>query len=112
MNLQECENYLTTLNVGITAEDSQQYNSMFNSYCGMLRETGEIVAQNEYTDEELNFYTSKVEDAIKNCGFDLMPKLQYLLDEGFVYRNQDGTIFKHNFTFKPLTEEDFCDSEK
>jgi len=112
MNLQDCENYLTTLNVGITAEDIQEYNSMFNSYCAMFRETGDIAVKDTYTDEELNFYTAKVETAMKGCGFELMPKLQYLLDEGFVIRNQDGTIFKHNFKFQPLTEEDFSDSEE
>jgi len=112
MNLQECENYLTTLNFGITAEDIQEYNSMFHSYCAMFRETGDIISKDAYTDEELFEYTQKVEEAIKGTGFELMPKIQYLLDEGFIIKNQDGTIFKHNFKFKPLTEEDFCDIEK
>jgi len=112
MNLQDCENYLTTLNFGITAEDIQEYNTMFVNYCAMFRETGEIEVKKEYTDEEMSHYSSLVETAIKNCGFELMPKLQYLLDEGFVIRNPDGTIFKHKFKFKPLTEEDFCDTEE
>jgi hypothetical protein len=111
MNLQDCENYLTTLNFGITAEDIREYNSMFTNYCAMFRETGDIIVKEEYTDEEMCYYTSIVETAMRNSGFELMPKLQYILDEGFVVRNQDGTIFKHNYRFT-LTEEDFCDTEK
>lgn len=112
MNLKDCEEYLTTLNLGITAEDISEYNEMFTSYCAMFRETGDIIAKEDYTDKELAYYTSKVENAMKNYGFNLMPKIQYLLDEGFVIRNSDGTLFKSNLKFKPLTEEDFCDSEK
>jgi hypothetical protein len=112
MNLQGCQQYLTTLNFGITAEDIQEYNTMFINYCAMFREIGDIEVKDEYSDEELNHYSSMVESAMKKCGFELMPKIQYLLDEGFVIKNPDGTIFKHNFKFKPLTEDDFCDTEK
>ena len=112
MNLRDCECYLTTLNFGITADDISEYNTMFTNYCAMFRETGDIVVKDDYTDEELNYYTTKVETAMKSCGFELMPKLQYLLDEGFIVRNDDGTVFKHNFKFEPLTDSDFCDIEK
>jgi hypothetical protein len=112
MNLQACEEYLTTLNFGITAEDISEYNEMFKSFCAMFRETGDIVVKQEYSDEEMLNYSKQVEIGMKNYGFHLMPKIEYLLEEGFIVRNSDGTIFKNNFNFKPLTEEDFCDIEE
>jgi hypothetical protein len=112
MNLQDCEEYLTTLNFGITAEDISEYNETFTNYCAMFRETGDIIAKDEYTDKELYNYTIKVMKHMMECGSDLLPKLLYMMEEGFILMNKDGTIFKNYLEFEELTEEDFCGIEE
>jgi hypothetical protein len=113
MNLSEVEDYIIELNVGITAEDIQSYNIEFVKTCAVLRECDEIESKEEYTNEELSNYTIKVMSYMYMFSkIDIVKKIFYLLYEGFLCINLDGTLYEEEMEQFVLTDSDFSNVEK
>jgi hypothetical protein len=109
MNLQGCEDYLVKMNFHISAGDIAKYNDAFNECCEELRNTGEIIAKEDYTDEELLAYTVRVMEVLRAQGDPMVRRIDYLLFEGFLTLNCDGCVFQSELKFEPLTEADFSE---
>ena len=107
MNLQACEKYLVKMDFNISSTDIAAYNAAFNNCCAELRERGEIIPKDRYTDQELHYYISKVMSVMEAAGDPMIRKLRYLLAEGFLRMACDGCIYENDFKFEPLTEADF-----
>ena len=107
MNILSCEKYLVKMDFNISVTDIAEYNESFKNCCAELRETGEIISKERYTDAELYYYSTKVMDVLEAAGNPMILKLRYLLAEGFLRMDCDGCIYESDLKFEPLTNADF-----
>jgi hypothetical protein len=107
MNIKACEKYLVKMDFNISAVDIAEYNEAFINCCAELREKGEIISKDRYTDAELRYYSTKVMDVLEEAEDPMIRKLRYLLAEGFLRLGDEGCIYKNKLRFKPITEADF-----
>jgi hypothetical protein len=111
MNILSCEKYLVKMDFNISVTDIAEYNQSFKNCCAELREKGEIISKDQYSDAELCFYSTKVMNVLEAAGDPMILKLRYLLAEGFLRLRDDGCIYENKVKFKPLTESDFSRKE-
>lgn len=110
MNLQGCEDYLVKMHFHISAADIGKYNEAFTACCAKLRDRGEIISKDEYTDEELLAYTLRVMDVLRGQQDPMVRKFDYLVSEGFVTMHCDGCVYPSELKIDVLTEADFGES--
>jgi len=107
MNILSCEKYLVKMDFNISVTDIAEYNESFKDCWAELREKGEIISKERYTDAELYYYSTKVMDVLEAAGNPMILKLRYLLAEGFLRVDCDGCIYESDLKFEPLTNADF-----
>lgn len=112
MNLSNSTDYLIECDFDITEDDVKNYNDDFNKCCEMLRECGEIVSKNQYTDEELLSYTIKVMAYMFKVNNSLVKRINYLLHEGFLEMDCAGSVWPADYDVLELSEADFSNVEK
>ena len=92
MNLYDCEKFIRQLKLKISKKDIKIYNELFLETCRELQYTGFLECKQEYTDDELFQYSFMTLDKMCQKKIPIALKINYLLSEGFLSFNIDGTI--------------------
>lgn len=96
MNLTDCEEYLIESDFGITKKDIKKYNDSFDEACLFLKANKYIPHKRKYNDKDLLKYSEMTFKYLVDKRHPVALKIRYLLMEGFILWNCDGTISKNN----------------